>query len=34
MKYTHSHIFHTILGFMEIETSVYDKEMDIVHATQ
>jgi lipid A ethanolaminephosphotransferase len=29
-KYSHDHIFHTLLGFMEIETSVYDKSMDIL----
>ena len=33
-KYTHDNIFHTVLGFMEIETSVYDREMDIVHGTR
>jgi lipid A ethanolaminephosphotransferase len=31
-KYTHDNVFHTVLGFMEIETSVYKKEMDIVHS--
>jgi len=30
-KYTHDNVFHTILGFMEIETSIYDKSMDILH---
>lgn len=33
-QYSHDHIFHTILGFMEIETSIYDKTMDIVHGAQ
>lgn len=33
-KYSHDYIFHTILGFMEIETSVYDKALDIVHGAQ
>ena len=31
-RYTHDNIFHTILGFMEIESSVYDKDLDIIHA--
>ena len=31
-KYSHSNIFHTVLGFMEIETSIYDRQMDILHA--
>jgi len=29
-KYSQDNIFHTILGFMEIETSVYDRKMDII----
>ncbi len=33
-KYTHNNVFHTILGFMEIETSVYEKELDIVQSAQ
>lgn len=33
-KYTHDNIFHTVLGFMEIETSIYDKEMDIIHSPE
>ena len=33
-KYTHDNIFHTVLGFMDIETSVYDREMDIVHGAR
>ncbi|MDH3412778.1 MAG: phosphoethanolamine--lipid A transferase [Gammaproteobacteria bacterium] len=33
-KYNHDNIFHTILGFMEIETSVYDKQMDILHSAK
>lgn len=33
-KYSHDNLFHTILGFMEIETSIYDKEMDIIHGAQ
>jgi len=30
-KYSHDNLFHTILGFMEVETSVYDNKMDILH---
>lgn len=30
-KYTHDNVFHTLLGFMEIESSVYDQKMDILH---
>jgi lipid A ethanolaminephosphotransferase len=30
-KYSHDNIFHTILGFMEAKTSVYDKKMDLLH---
>lgn len=30
-RYTHDNMFHTVLGLMEIETSLYDKSMDIVH---
>lgn len=33
-EYSHDNIFHTILGFMEIETSVYDKNLDIIHAAK
>lgn len=33
-KYSHDNIFHTILGFMEIETSLYNKELDIIHGVQ
>jgi len=29
-RYSHDNIFHTILGLMEIETSVYMEEMDII----
>jgi lipid A ethanolaminephosphotransferase len=29
-KYSHDNLFHTILGLLEIETSEYDREMDIV----
>lgn len=30
--YSHDHLFHTILGLMEIDTTVYDKTKDIVHS--
>jgi lipid A ethanolaminephosphotransferase len=30
-KYTHDNVFHTLLGFMEIESSVYDQNLDILH---
>lgn len=29
--YSHDHVFHSVLGLMEIETSVYKPEMDIFH---
>ena len=34
-NFTHDNIFHTVLGFMEIETSLYKKDMDIlVHSEE
>ena len=30
-EYSHDYLFHTILGLMEVETSVYDKKKDIVN---
>lgn len=33
-KYSHDNVIHTILGFMEIKTSVYEEAMDIVHSAQ
>jgi len=33
-KYTHDNIFHTVLGFMEIKTSIYEKEMDILYSAR
>ncbi len=30
--YSQDNIFHTLLGLMEIETSVYNKNMDILHS--
>lgn len=32
--YSHDNIFHTILGLMEIESSVYNQKMDILHGVQ
>jgi lipid A ethanolaminephosphotransferase len=29
-RFTHDNLFHTVLGFMEIETSVYRPELDIL----
>jgi len=29
-SFTHDNIFHTVLGFMEIETALYDKNMDLL----
>lgn len=30
-RFSHDNLFHTILGLMEIKTSVYDKQLDILH---
>ena len=30
-KYSHDNIYHTVLGFMEIETESYNKELDILN---
>ena len=30
--YSHDHLFHTILGLMEVDTMVYDKTKDIIHS--
>lgn len=30
-KLSHDNIFHTILGFMQVETDIYDKTMDLMH---
>lgn len=32
MKYSHDNIFHTVLDFMEIDTSIYNKSLDILRA--
>jgi lipid A ethanolaminephosphotransferase len=29
-RFTHDNLFHTILGFMEIETAVYRSALDIL----
>ncbi len=29
--YSHDNLFHTILGIMEVKTSVYDKNKDIIN---
>jgi len=31
--YTHDHLFHTILGLMNVETSVYDHRLDMLQKT-
>lgn len=30
--YSHDHVFHTLLGLLEVETKVYRESMDIVHS--
>lgn len=30
-EFSHDNLFHTILGLMELGTSVYDKKMDIIN---
>ena len=30
-EYSHDHLFHTILGLMEVDTSLYDKNKDIIN---
>lgn len=30
-QYSHDNLFHTVLGLMEVETSVYDAGLDIIH---
>ena len=29
-KYSHDNVFHTILGFMEVQTQTYNPDMDIM----
>ena len=31
LPFSHDHLFHTILGMMEIETEVYDRRLDIIN---
>ncbi|MBU1569136.1 MAG: sulfatase-like hydrolase/transferase, partial [Proteobacteria bacterium] len=30
-EYSQDNLFHTVLGLMEVNTSVYDKNMDIIN---
>ena len=30
-RFSHDNLFHTILGLFKIETSVYDKQLDMLH---
>jgi lipid A ethanolaminephosphotransferase len=30
IKYSHDNIFHTVLDFMEVDTSIYNKSLDIL----
>ncbi len=32
--FTHDNLFHTALGFLEVETSIYRPEMDILHGAR
>ncbi len=32
MDFSHDNLFHTILGLMEVETSVYNRKMDIIYS--
>jgi lipid A ethanolaminephosphotransferase len=31
MDFSHDNLFHTVLGLMEVETSVYNRELDIIY---
>ncbi len=33
-KYTHDNIFHTVLGLLEIVTTAYQPQMDMIHGVQ
>ncbi len=33
-RFTHDHLFHTVLGFLEIKTSAYKPELDILDGTR
>jgi lipid A ethanolaminephosphotransferase len=30
-RYTHDNIFHTVLGFMEVQTSIHNKDLDMLN---
>lgn len=30
-QFSHDNVFHTVLGLMEVETSIYDKSLDIIN---
>ncbi len=34
MRFSHDNIFHTVLGFLEIETSIYRPELDILESAR
>jgi lipid A ethanolaminephosphotransferase len=34
MNFSHDNLFHSVLGLMEVETSVYNREMDIIYFDQ
>jgi lipid A ethanolaminephosphotransferase len=34
MDFSHDNLFHTVLGLMEVETSAYNREMDIIYFEQ
>lgn len=31
LRFSHDNVFHTLLGFMEVQTAAYRQEMDILH---
>ena len=33
-SWSHDNIFHTVLGLLEIDTAIYDRELDITRPTQ
>jgi lipid A ethanolaminephosphotransferase len=33
LPYSHDNLFHTVIGIMELNTSVYDRKMDLLSAT-
>lgn len=34
MDFSHDNLFHTVLGLMEVDTSVYNRELDIIYFDQ